>query len=68
MKVLLEINDNKAQFMLELLNSFSFVKTKTISPAKALLMEEIKEAVENLNLAKNGKLKTKPLNQVLNEL
>ena len=29
MKVLIEIQDNKAEFILELLNSFSFVKLKT---------------------------------------
>jgi hypothetical protein len=28
MKVLIEIQDNKAEFILELLNSFSFVKLK----------------------------------------
>jgi len=31
-------------------------------------LEEIKEAVENVTLAKHGKLKAKPLNELLNEL
>lgn len=35
MKLLVDIQDNKAAFMIELLNSFSFVNAKTISPAKA---------------------------------
>jgi hypothetical protein len=68
MKVLVDIRDNKAAFVMELLNNFSFVKTKPITNEKALLIEEIKEAVENVKLAKQGKLKAKPLNELLNEL
>lgn len=48
MKVLVDIRDNKAAFVMELLYCFSFVKAKPITNEKALLMEEIKEAVENL--------------------
>ncbi len=59
MKVLLDIKDNKAMHLMEVLKGLSYVKTKTISNEKALLMEEIKEAVENLALARKGKLKLK---------
>lgn len=68
MKVLVDIRDNKAAFIMELLNSFPFVKAKPISNEKALLMEEINEAVDNVKLVKQGKLKAKPLNELLNEL
>jgi hypothetical protein len=68
MKVLVDIRDNKADFVMELLNSLSFVKAKPITNEKALLMGEIREAVENVKLAKQGKLKAKPLNELLNEL
>jgi len=68
MKILLDIQDNKAAFIMELLKNFSFVKAKPITNEKALLMEEIKEAVENVELAKQGKIKAKPLNELLNEL
>lgn len=68
MKVLLDIKDNKAAFFMELLKSFSYVKTKTISDEKALLMGEIKEAAENLKLVKQGKLKARPAKDLLNEL
>lgn len=68
MKVLVEVKDSKANFILELLNNFSFVKTKTISPAKSDLIEEIREAVENLNLVKQGRLKARPAKDLLNEL
>jgi hypothetical protein len=68
MKLLVYIRDNKAAFLMELLSNFSFVKAKPITKETALLLEEIKEAVENLKLAKQGKLKAKPLNELLNEL
>ena len=68
MKVLVEVEDNKGEFILELLNNFSFAEAKSISPAKAQLIEEIKEAVENLNLATQGKLKARPAKDLLNEL
>lgn len=68
MKVLLEIKDNKAEHLIEVLKGLSYVKTKMISNEKALLIEELKEAVDNLNLAKKGKLKLKPARELLNEL
>jgi len=68
MKLLIEVKDSKANFILELLNSFSFVKAKTISPAKAQLIEDIKESVEHLNLVKQGKIKARPAKDLLHEL
>ncbi len=68
MRVLLDIKDNKAQFVMELLKSLTYVKAKTITPAKAQLIEEIQEAVRNVNLVKAGKLKARPARELLNEL
>lgn len=68
MKVLVDVKDSKAGFIMELLNNFSFVKAKTITPAKAQLIEEIKEAVENLNDVKKGKIKARPAKELLDEL
>lgn len=68
MNILLEVNDSKAAFVMELLNNFSFVKAKPISPAKALLMEEIREAVENMKMVDKGKMIGQPLKDLLNEL
>ena len=68
MKVILDIKDNKVDFVMELLASLSFVKAKPIYPAKTELMEEIKEAVEYVNLAKKGKVKPRLAKDVLNEL
>lgn len=68
MKVLLDIKDNKATHLLEVLKGLSYVKAKMISDEKALLIEEIKEAVENLALVRKGKLKARPAKDLLNEL
>ncbi len=68
MKVLLDIKDNKANHLLEVLKGLSYVKVKTITEEKALLMEEIKEAVDNLALVREGKLKARPAKDLLNEL
>lgn len=68
MKVLLEIKDNKAVGLMELLKSLPYVKAKMISNEKAVLIEEIKEAVENLNLVRQDKLKARPAKDLLNEL
>jgi hypothetical protein len=68
MKVLLDIKDSKATHLLEVLKGLSYVKATTISNEKALLMEEIKEAVENLSLVREGKLKARPAKDLLNEL
>ena len=68
MKVLLDIKDSKVAFVMELLNSLNFVKVKPLSDEKAELMSNIKEAVEELNLIKQGKLKGIPAKDLLNEL
>ena len=68
MKVLLDIKDNKAPSLMEVLRGLPYVKAKTISNEKALLIEEIKEAVDNLKLVKQGKLKDRPAKDLLNEI
>lgn len=68
MKLILDIPDNKAAFFMELLKNFTFIKAKTISPAKAELIEDIKQAVDNLNLVKQGKMQARSAKDLLNEL
>ena len=68
MKVILEIKGNKAIHLLEVLKGLSYVKTITIPDEKALLMEDIKEAVEELKLVRKGKLKGISAKQLLDEL
>lgn len=68
MKVLLEIKDSKADFVMELLENLSFVKTETISPSKARFIKEFKKAAEEINQSKQGKIKLKSAEQLLDEL
>ena len=50
MKVILDIKDNKAAFVMELLGSLSFVEARPLSDKNAILVDEIKEAVEDLKI------------------
>ncbi|TAF77904.1 MAG: hypothetical protein EAZ53_01035 [Bacteroidetes bacterium] len=68
MRVLLDIKDNKATHLLEVLKGLSYVKTKTISNEKAKLIGEIKDAVDELKLIREGKLKGISAKDLLNEL
>lgn len=68
MKVLLDIKDSKVSFVMELLNSLSFVKAKPLSEEKAELMGDIGEAVQELKLIREGKLKGIPAKELLDEL
>jgi len=68
MKVLLDIRDDKALSLLEVLKGLSYVKTKTLTDAKALLLEELKEATEEMKLIRAGKKKARNADDFLNEL
>jgi hypothetical protein len=68
MKILLDVKDNKADFILELLHNFSFVKTKAITGEKAQPIEDIKEAVDEMKLIMAGQKNGKDARAFLNEL
>lgn len=68
MKVLLDVKDAKASFVMELLQSFSFVKAKTITPYKAKVLEDVKDAVEEMKLIKAGKLKARNAEDLFHEI
>jgi hypothetical protein len=68
MKVLLDIPDNKASSLMDVLKSISYVKAKPLRDAKALLMEEIREAVEEMKLIRAGKKKARNAEDFLNGL
>lgn len=53
---------------MELLKSFSFVKARPLTEDKAQLIGEIKDAVENLQLVRSGKLKARPAKELLDEI
>ena len=68
MKEVLNIKDSKAPFVMELLGNFSYVKVKPITNEKALLLSEIKEAIDNVNLVKKGKLQARSAIELLDEI
>ncbi len=68
MKIILDIQDKKASFFLELLKNFKYVKAKPLTPSYALVLEDLQEAVENMKLVAEGKLKPRPVEDLLNEL
>ena len=69
MKILLDINDNKAAFFLELIKNFSFIKKATpISNEKSELMEDIREGVKELKQVKEGNLVARDVQNLIDEL
>ena len=68
MKVLLDIKDSKAASLLEVLRGLPYVKTESLSGEKVLLIKEIKKAVEEMKLIRAGKLKARPVKELLDEI
>jgi hypothetical protein len=69
MKVVIDIPDDKAEFGLQVLHSLSFVKNvKEMSSSKIDLWEDLKAAAGEVKLHKQGKIKLKTAQELLNEL
>ena len=68
MKVILDIKDTKADFVMELLHNLTYVKTKPITPYKAKVLEDIAEAVDEMRQVKSDKLKARNVDDLINEL
>ena len=68
MKYIVEVQDSKAITLMSLLNDLPYVKTKPLTPYKAKVLEDVKEAVDELNLALSGKLQARDADELLNEL
>jgi hypothetical protein len=69
MNILLQIPDKDVNFAMKVLNSLSFVKkAKPMSVASADLWEDLNEASEQVRLHKQGKIKLKSAQDLLNEL
>jgi len=68
MKVLLDIQDSKADSFMEVIKGISFVKAKPITENKAKLISEIRDTVEEIKLIKAGKKVARNAEDFLNEL
>ncbi|MCW3126933.1 MAG: hypothetical protein JWO03_2591 [Bacteroidetes bacterium] len=53
---------------MELLHNLDFVKTQTISSTKAQFLKDLHGAMKEVSLAKQGKVKLKSAERLLNEL
>ena len=70
-QVILSIADKKYDFFIELVKSLEFVKEVEEvkkEPVKKEIMAGIRQAVEEVRLIKSGKLKGRPVQELLDEL
>ena len=68
MRVILDIRDSKVPFVMELLQNLPFVKTELVNNEKKQLTKEIKQALKELKMVRSGKLKARPVEDLLNEI
>ncbi|MBK8052683.1 MAG: hypothetical protein IPK35_05235 [Saprospiraceae bacterium] len=69
MKILIDIQDDDANFAIKVLENLSFVKKiKPMSVSKIELWEDLKEAAQEVKLHKEGRIKLKTAQELLNEL
>lgn len=82
MQLLLDIREDKVGFVLELLSNLPFVKTKKLTQPTVVaepqeeyrprteeeILEGLREALHEVRLHKEGKIKLRPLKDVLDEL
>lgn len=68
MRIILDINEDKIDFVLELLRNLPFVKFKQVSKVKSEQLNIISEGFEDLKKLKSGKIKGTPISELINEL
>jgi hypothetical protein len=72
MKLVIDVKDSKAELFLEFLKTLTYVKVKPApaeeSDEKAAIIASVKQAVEEMKLVKAGKLKGRPVQDLLDEL
>lgn len=70
MKVLLDVKENRAPFLMELLKSLNYVSVLNEVKLKrnSVFISEMKEAFDDVKLHEQGKKKLKTAKQLLNEL
>lgn len=68
MKLILDIEDSKVGFFMELLKNFRFVKVKPFDANKNLIIKELEESIDQINQIKNGQMTARPVEDLLNEV
>lgn len=69
-QVTVHIADKKYTHFVELMKSLDYVKKVETEkePSKQQILQELKEAIKELALIEKGKLKARPVKDLLNEL
>jgi hypothetical protein len=68
MQYLIEVDDKKDKFLMEILKHFRFVKTRPLTKANLQFINELQQSVEEVKKAKKGKIKLQKAKDLLNEL
>ncbi len=68
MKVLIDIQDSSAEDFFSLLKKFPKIKAKVISATKAKTLEEIQKSIQEINEVKEGKIQTRSIGELLDEV
>ncbi len=66
--VILDIKDEKADFVMELFKNLRFVKMTPLTEAKAQHYLDLKEAFEEIKLIEAGEKRGRPIQDLLDEL
>lgn len=66
-QITLHIKDNKVPFFMELIKNFDFIKIEKY-PSKEEVKENIRQGLKELQLVEQGKLKSRPAKEFLDEL
>ena len=68
MQILLDIKDSKANIFLKFLSDLPYVKARPLDKKKEKFFMELAEAIKEVKLHKQGKIKLKSADELLNEL
>lgn len=72
-QITINIPENKFSFFMKLMKSLNFVKVvepavEQLSPAQKATWDNVKQGFEELKMVEEGKIKTRPLQDLINEL
>ena len=69
MKLIIDIPDNEVVFEMKVLKSLNFIKNaKPMSESSIVLLNDLKDATNDVKLHKQGEIKLKTAQELLNEL
>ena len=67
-RVIIDIPDNKINFFLELVKNLGFKKVKKLSEEQKEVVDDLKQALNEVEQHRQGKIKLQPARDFLNKL